>query len=149
MTTGNRLYKDRLFRFVFNDKKRLLSLYNASNHPHYENEDNLQLNTLENFIYMGMKNDISFILDSDMCLYEHQSTFNSNMPLCGLFYFSDLLQKYITDKKYDIYKSTQILLPTPKFVVFYNGDTNIPEQSILKLSNAFTGKKEKQGCLKV
>ena len=92
MTTGNRLYKDMLFRFVFNDKKRLLSLYNASNHPHYENEDILELNTLKNFIYMGMKNDLPFNLDSDMCLYEHLSTFNPNMPLRGLFYFSDLLQ---------------------------------------------------------
>lgn len=149
MITGNRIYRDRLFRFVFNDKKKLLSLYNALNHSHYTDDNKLEINTLEDFIYMGMKNDISFLLDSDMCLYEHQSTFNPNMPLRGLFYFSNLLQKHITENKYDIYKSTMIPLPTPKFVVFYNGDTNIPEQCILKLSDAFVGKQKEDGCLEV
>ncbi|MCI8409710.1 MAG: hypothetical protein HFJ09_10665 [Lachnospiraceae bacterium] len=149
MITGNRIYKDRLFRFVFNDKKKLLSLYNALNHSHYEDEDKLEINTLEDFIYMGMKNDISFLLDSDMCLYEHQSTFNPNMPLRGLFYFSNLLQKHITENKYDIYKSTLVPLPTPKFVVFYNGNTNIPEQCVLKLSDTFTVKQKEKGCLEV
>lgn len=149
MTTGNRIYKDRLFRFVFNDKKKLLSLYNALNHSHYVDEDELEINTLEDFIYLGMKNDISFLLDSDMCLYEHQSTFNPNMPLRGLFYFSNLLQKHITENQYDIYKSKLIPLPTPKFVVFYNGEINIPEQRILKLSDAFVGKQKEKGCLEV
>lgn len=149
MATGNRIYKDRLFRFVFSDRKKLLSLYNALNHSHYENENALEINTLEDFIYMGMRNDISFLLDSDICLYEHQSTFNPNMPLRGLFYFSDLLQKHITENKYDIYKSTLISLPTPKFVVFYNGNQKVPEQKILKLSDAFVGSKRKKGCLEV
>ena len=103
MTTGNRIYKDRLFKFVFNDKEKLLSLYNALNHSDYKDADALEINTLEDFIYMGMKNDLSFILDSDMCLYEHQSTFNPNMPLRGLFYFADLLQQFVTEKGYNIY----------------------------------------------
>lgn len=149
MKKGNRLYKDRLFRFIFNNKTKLLSLYNALNHSHYEDEDALEINTLEDFIYIGMKNDISFLLDSDMCLYEHQSTFNPNMPLRGFFYFSDLLQKYIADKKYDIYASSLVFLPCPRFVVFYNGDDSIPEQSVLKLSDAFIGKKAEKGSLEV
>lgn len=98
MTKGNRLYKDRLFKFVFNDKEKLLSLYNALNHSDYKDPDTLEINTLEDFIYIRMKNDISFILDSDMCLYEHQSTYNPNMPLRGLFYFADLLQQFVEKK---------------------------------------------------
>ena len=146
MSKGNRQYKDRLFKFVFNDKEKLLSLYNALNHSDYKDPEALEINTLEDFIYIRMKNDISFILDSDMCLYEHQSTFNPNMPLRGLFYFSDLIQKFVTEKNYNIYGSTLITLPTPRFVVFYNGDDTIPERSILKLSDAFENQKDK-GCL--
>ena len=148
MTTGNRIYKDRLFKFVFNDKEKLLSLYNALNHSDYKDADALEINTLEDFIYMGMKNDLSFILDSDMCLYEHQSTFNPNMPLRGLFYFADLLQQFVTEKGYNIYSSNLLTLPNPRFVVFYNGDDTIPERSILKLSDAFENK-AKAGCLEV
>ncbi len=148
MTKGNRIYKDRLFKFVFNDKAKLLSLYNALNHSDYKDADALEINTLEDFIYIGMKNDISFILDSDMCLYEHQSTYNPNMPLRGLFYFSELFQKFVEEKGYNIYSSTLFTLPTPRFVVFYNGDDSIPERSILKLSDSFENKKS-GGCLEV
>lgn len=148
MTKGNRLYKDRLFKFVFNDKEKLLSLYNALNHSDYKDPDALEINTLEDFIYIRMKNDISFILDSDMCLYEHQSTYNPNMPLRGLFYFADLLQQFVEKKGYNIYSSTLLPLPTPRFVVFYNGDDTIPERSILKLSDSFESK-AKDGCLEV
>ena len=148
MPKGNRMYKDRLFKFVFNDKEKLLSLYNALNHSDYKDADALEINTLEDFIYMGMKNDISFILDSDMCLYEHQSTYNPNMPLRGLFYFSELLQQFVTQKGYNIYSSTLLTLPTPRFVVFYNGDDSIPECSVLKLSDSFENQ-ERGGCLEV
>ena len=148
MPKGNRLYKDRLFKFVFNDREKLLSLYNALNHSDYKDANALEINTLEDFIYIRMKNDISFILDSDMCLYEHQSTYNPNMPLRGLFYFSDLLQQFIEKKGYNIYSSTLLTLPTPRFVVFYNGDDTIPERSILKLSDSFESK-TKDGCLEV
>lgn len=148
MTKGNRIYKDRLFKFVFNDREKLLSLYNALNHSDYKDADALEINTLEDFIYMGMKNDLSFILDSDMCLYEQQSTFNPNMPLRGLFYFADLFQQFVAEKGYNIYSSKLLTLPNPRFVVFYNGDDTIPERSILKLSDAFENK-SKPGCLEV
>lgn len=148
MPKGNRIYKDRLFKLVFNNKEKLLSLYNALNHSDYQNADELEINTLEDFIYMGMRNDLSFILDSDMCLYEHQSTFNLNMPLRGLFYFSDLLQQFVTEKRYNVYSSKLITFPTPQFVVFYNGDDSIPERTTLKLSDSFEDK-AKAGCLEV
>ena len=92
----NRKYKDSLFRMVFSKKEDLLDLYNAINGTDYQNTDNLEVNTLENVLYMSMKNDVSFMIGNTMNLYEHQSTFNPNMPLRGLFYLSDLYEHQST-----------------------------------------------------
>ena len=77
----NRQYKDRLWRMIFNSKEDLLQLYNAINHTDYQNPDDLEVNTLEDVLYLSMKNDVSFLVGGTMNLYEHQSTFNPNMPL--------------------------------------------------------------------
>lgn len=82
-TAINRQHKDRVFRMIFNNKKTLMELYNALNKTNYADEENFIVNTLDNAIFMTMKNDISFIVGSDMCLYEHQSTVCPNMPLRG------------------------------------------------------------------
>ena len=84
----NREHKDRLFRFIFQEKEKLLQLYNALNGTEYNNPEDLEIVTLEDVIYMRMKNDISFVLDYEMNLFEHQSTDNANMPLRGLLYFA-------------------------------------------------------------
>ena len=133
-----RNYRDTLFRMLYRDKKRLLSLFNAVNGTHYDNPDDLTITTLEGVLYLGMKNDVSCIIDMMMQLYEHQSTVNPNMPLRNLFYVSDLLQKYIYEEGLDIYSRKQIKIPTPKFVVFYNGDEEQPERKEIRLSNAFS-----------
>lgn len=86
----NREYKDRLFKLVFREKKDLLELYNAINDTEYDNLDDIEINTLEDVVYMGMKNDISFLVTDVLNLYEHQSTFSPNLPLRGLLYFADL-----------------------------------------------------------
>lgn len=78
-----RNHKDRLFRMIFREKKELLSLYNAVNGTFYTNAEDLEIVTLENAIYMNMKNDLAFIMDSYLNLYEHQSTYSPNMPLAG------------------------------------------------------------------
>lgn len=96
----NRKYKDRLFRFVFRDKKDLLELYNAINGTDYHDAEELEVNTLEDVLYLGMKNDMSFLLDTSMSLYEHQSTWNENMPLRGLLYFAELYQRYLEENGY-------------------------------------------------
>ena len=96
----NRRYKDRLFRFVFRDKKDLLELYNAINGTDYHDAEELEVNTLEDVLYLGMKNDMSFLLDTSMSLYEHQSTWNVNMPLRGLLYFAELYQRYLEENGY-------------------------------------------------
>ena len=72
--TPNRTYKSRLFIMIFEDKKELLELYNAMTGKHYTDPELLTINTLDNAIYMAMKNDLSFLIDSRLSLYEHQST---------------------------------------------------------------------------
>lgn len=79
----NREQKSRLFCFIFGseeNRNHLLSLYNAVNNTNYTNVEDVKITTLEDIIYIHMKNDVSFIFDSNMNLYEHQSTFNPNMP---------------------------------------------------------------------
>ena len=100
MLKANRMYKDTVFRMLFSDRKNLLSLYNAISGSHYDDPDKLEIVTLENAIYMGMKNDLAFIVDTDLFLYEHQSTYNPNMPLRDLFYISSEYQKLV-DHKYN------------------------------------------------
>ena len=117
--TANRKYKDTVFRRLFSDRKNLLSLYNAISGTAYENPDDLEIVTLENAIYMGMKNDLAFIIDTNLFLYEHQSTYNPNMPLRDLFYISSEYQKLVDHKS--LYSSTQQKVPAPNFIVFYNG----------------------------
>ena len=134
----NRKYKDALFRMVFQEKKYLLELYNAINGTDYQNEDDLEVNTLENVLYMGMKNDVSFLIGFTMNLYEHQSTKNANMPLRGLLYFARLFEEYVTENALDIYGSKICKLPTPYYIVFYNGEQNEPDERVLKLSDAFS-----------
>ena len=56
----NRLYKSRLFVMIFEERKNLLELYNAVSGKNYKDPELLEINTLENAIYMSMKNDLSF-----------------------------------------------------------------------------------------
>lgn len=130
-----RNYRDSVFRMLFKEKKELLSLFNAINETNYSNHDELDINTLENAIYMAMKNDISCILDLQMNLYEHQSTVNPNMPLRYLLYVGTLYEKMAV--RQDIYARKQMMLPTPKFVVLYQGDEPQPERKTFQLSDAF------------
>lgn len=139
----NREYKDRLFKLVFRKKEDLLQLYNAVNNSDYKNPEDMEVNTLEDVVYMGMKNDISFLVKDILNLYEHQSTFSPNLPLRGLLYFADLYRKLIGNKR-DLYSSKQIVLPYPKFVVFYNGTREEPERQILQLRDAFGGGDKKE-----
>ena len=135
-----RNYKDTVFRMLFNNKEALLSLYNAINGTHYERTDDLEIITLENAVYMAMKNDIAFILGLYMNLYEHQSTLNPNMPLRDLFYIAKQMEKLVVDDT--LYSSRIVKIPTPKFIVFYNGVDACEERRILKLSDAFQKKEE-------
>ena len=131
----NRTYKDRLFKIIFEDKKELLSLYNALTGKNYQNPDELEINTIDDVIYMHLKNDMSFILDDWQNLFEQQSTFNPNQPLRGFFYFADLYKVKYFGKK--IYSTRLLKIPTPQYIVFYNGTANMPDRKELRLSDAF------------
>ena len=133
--TINRSYKDRLFKIIFEDKKELLSLYNALTGKNYQNPDELEINTIDDVIYMHLKNDMSFILDDWQNLFEQQSTFNPNQPLRGFFYFADLYKVKYFGKK--IYSTRLLKIPTPQYIVFYNGTTSMPDRKELRLSDAF------------
>ena len=134
----NRKYKDTLFRKVFNNKKDLLSLYNALNDTSHTDDSLITINTIEDAIYIGYKNDISFIINSELNLYEHQSSINYNMPVRGLIYFAELYKGYIEQNNLLIYNEKLVKLPFPRYVVFYNGTDEEPEEQELKLSKAFT-----------
>ena len=137
-----RTYKDSVFRMLYSRKEELLSLYNALNGTDYQDPEQLEVTTLENAIYMNMKNDVSFLLDAEMMLYEHQSTWNPNMPLRDLIYITRLLEKYVNRES--LYASTLVRIPAPHFVVFYNGSSDASEDVILKLSDAFEERKGSQ-----
>lgn len=136
-TSVQRTYKDSLFRFIFRDKQKLLQLYNALNLSDYQDPDRLIVTTLENVLYIGYKNDVSFLLDNSICLYEHQGSWNPNMPLRGILYFARLYQNYVDGTKANLYGTKLIPLPYPQYVVFYNGTKERPEKEILRLSTSF------------
>ena len=134
----NRMYKSRIFTMIFQDKEKLLELYNAISGKHYTDPELLEINTLENAIYMNMQNDLSFIIDARLSLYEHQSTVNPNLPLRFLWYISKLYME-ITRKK-NIYGTEKVEIPEPQFVVFYNGAQKQPEKMTQYLSDSFEQK---------
>ena len=138
-----RKYKDILFRYVFREKGEILQLYNAINQTNYTNENDLIVTTMEDVIYIGMKNDLSFVIANEMNLYEHQSTINKNMPLRGLIYFAKMYESYIMANKLNRFQKEMIKLPYPRYIVFYNGEQEIPEMLEMKLSDAFEKKDKK------
>lgn len=120
---------------LFSDKEKLLELYNALNNSNYTDPDDLEITTLDDVLYMNMKNDVSILLDDYLSLYEHQSTLSENIPFRGFLYFSEMLRPLIGDKR--IYSRRMIELPTPVYIVFYNGDETMGEREEKRLSTAF------------
>ena len=131
----NRTYKSTLFIMLFQDKKNLLELYNAVSGKHYTDPEVLEINTLENAIYMTVKNDISFLIDGRISLYEHQSTYNPNLPLRFLLYIAKLYSRMTRNA--NLYGTKVIRIPPPEFLIFYNGKEELPERTVLKLSDMY------------
>lgn len=134
--TANRMYKSRIFAMLFSDRNELLKLYNAINGTSYDDPDLLQVNTLENAVYMSMQNDVSFIIDMRLNLYEHQSTYSPNLPVRYLLYVADVYSDYTKDM--NLYGTKAVKLPTPRFVIFYNGQAEQPDRKELRLSELFS-----------
>ena len=143
---NNRKYRDVLFRHLFREKKDLLELYNALNGSTYQNPEELEVITMEDVIFMKMKNDLSFMIGNTLNLYEHQSTWNANMPLRGMLYFAQQFEGLLASREDDIYGTKRVELPTPVYIVFYNGAGMQTDNLLLYLSDAFpTGRGS--GCL--
>lgn len=135
----NSKYKDRLFSFIFGNAQRkdwTLSLYNAVNHSSYINPEDITIMTMEDVLYMGMKNDLSFLITNIINMYEQQSSYNPNMPVRKLMYATRMYDRFIHQNRLNIYGTKLIPLPVPKLVTFYNGKDD-KEDEILELKNAF------------
>ena len=133
-------YKDRLFNFIFGSEENkawTLSLYNAINGSDYTDPDAIEIATIKEIMYLGMRNDVAFIIAEEMNLFEHQATYNPNMPLRLMQYAGNLYEKYIMERKLNKYGKTLVKLPAPKLVVFYNGTDEQEDETILKLSDSF------------
>jgi len=140
MSADNPQYKDRLFNFLFGSEENkawTLSLYNAVNGSAYTDPSMIEITTIREVMYLGMHNDVSFLIADAMTLYEQQSTFNPNMPLRLLQYAGNLYERFVKERKLNKYGSDLLKLPVPKLVVFYNGRKDQPDEKMLYLSDSF------------
>ncbi len=141
--SGNREYKSDVFSMLMQDKKRALQLYNVMNNSSFENEDEVEIKTLDGGISLSIRNDAAFVVDARLSVYEHQSTVCPNMPVRSLIYFTAILTDMLSDKENgrktgrNLYGKRLVKIPTPQFVVFYNGEENQPEVQELKLSDSY------------
>jgi hypothetical protein len=137
----NRSYKDSVFSLLFNDPETLRELYCALEGVTLPPDVPITINTLEGVLFMERVNDISFAVGNKLVvILEHQSTVNPNMPLRCLLYLARLYEKIIDNK--DVYKSKLVTIPRPECFVLYNGTADYPDQTMLKLSDAFADVKE-------
>lgn len=136
----SRQYKDMVFRKLFSNETHILHLYNAVMDSSYETLDRFEVTGTENPIYIGMRNDVAFIADFHVHIYEHQSTINPNMPLRDLFYVAQLYGKYLANN--NIFSSVPVEIPAPNFIVFYNGKQKQPETMCYRLSDLYAVKKK-------
>ena len=104
--------------------------------------------TIDGGFELSIQNDASFIFDNVLSIYEHQSTYCPNMPLRSLVYFATLIQKKYMNR--DIFSRRLVTLPTPKFIVFYNGVETQPDYQEMRLSDCFIKKdKEEKSMLEL
>jgi len=117
-------------------KNVALELYNAISGTNYGPETDIKMVTLEDVLYDVPINDVSFTIDNKLVvLVEHQSTINENMPLRMLLYVARSYEQLTKDT--DKYRVDRMKIPRPEFIVLYNGEKDMPEMKILKLSDLF------------
>ena len=130
-----RIYRDSLFRDYFRDPKNFVALCNAVTGLSLT-ADEVTENTVDDVLFSNPRNDVSFSAGNQcFVFFEHQSTINYNMPIRMLYYLASLYRSIVPEDL--IYKTKLICLPAPKFFVFYNGAEPYPEESVLKISDAF------------
>lgn len=133
--TENREVKSDVFSMLMQEKKYALQVYNVINESHYEDPEVVEIITLEKGISLSVRNDAAIIVDMNLNMYEHQSTYSPNMPLRFLIYYTVTVRERIKNK--DIVGRKLVKIPTPKFAVFYNGVENRPAIETFRLSDSF------------
>jgi len=132
----NREFKATLFSELFREPERLRELYNAIADTDYGDDTPVEINTLENVFFNDLKNDVSFTIGGKyVVLLEHQSTINDNMPLRCLMYIARVYEKITDDRT--VYQEKLLKIPTPEFIVLYNGVKPYPPEKTLRLSDAY------------
>jgi len=132
----NREYKDSIFRLLFSDEASLRKLYNDIKGTDYGEDVPVKIRTLHDALFIDIKNDIAFTIgDKFVVLIVEQSTVCENMPVRMLSYVGRIYEKIY--RRSDFYKRKRLSLPVPEFFVFYNGHEDIPEESILRLSDSY------------
>jgi len=133
----NRKYKSSVFTLLFGEKNNLLELYNAIENTNYGNDTDVWITTLEDALFMEQINDISFVIEGKfVVMIEHQSSMNPNMPLRMLIYIARVYEKIVSSD--NLYGTKKITIPTPEFIVLYNGDEECPDKQVQKLSDMFS-----------
>lgn len=134
--SGNRKYKDSVFALLFGEKEILIELYNAVSGSSYTPDTDVIMTTLENALFLGKINDIAFKLENRfIIMIEHQSTLPVNLPLRMLQYISRIYEMLIEPE--NVYRITQVKIPSPEFLVLYNGPDDFPDEKTVYLSDAF------------
>jgi hypothetical protein len=132
----NNQYKDSLFTRLFSNPASLRELYNAIAGASYGEQTPVSINTLSDVLFMERLNDVSFTIDNKLIvLIEHQSSINRNMPLRFLLYAARVYEKLLAPRA--LYQEKRLPLPRPEFIALYNGLSPLPQQEILRLSDAF------------
>ena len=137
--SANREIKDGVFKLLFEIPENAAELYSALKGIEHS-PDEIQIITITTTISCKLKNDLAFVCRGiAMVLGEHMSSPYANMPVRFLMYLGQLYEKWIKMKGEEkfLYGSKLYRIPTPEFVVFYNGTTSRPEREILSLSSAF------------
>ncbi|MDD5831941.1 MAG: hypothetical protein PUC98_00430 [Clostridiales bacterium] len=146
MNKPKHTYKDNTFCTLFNDKERIIELYNALTGSNYDKDTPVEIVTLENTFFGDRINDLSFIIDHRwIILTEQQSTLCPNLPLRSLVYIAREYEKLAFSR--DIYSKKLVKIPTPEFYVFYNGAEDAPVEQEMRLSDAFMTKAGECGTI--
>lgn len=138
--SANREVKSSAFTAYFSQPENAAKLFSALEGIEVSPED-IVFTTLYDVLFMARKNDLSFTAKNKiLVISEHQSTINENMPLRNAIYYGRTMEKLIPAKA--LYRKKRIPIPTPQFFVFYNGKEKLPQETILKLSDAYLEKSD-------
>jgi acyl-CoA hydrolase len=133
---ANREHKNSVFTTLFDNEDRIRELYAALKGVDYDPTLPVVIATLRDALYMNRINDLAFTAKNRFVfIVEHQSSVNHNMPLRILLYMSRVYEKLLDRRS--LYRDGLVKIPTPEFIVLYNGTADTPDRWEERLSDAF------------